>query len=203
MEQLNPRNDMEAIWEGKFLEEIPFNDLLDRIRYLRNIMNLVEFANEIRKDKPLGSAVALAGGLGTELLFTKPERAVLIELNQKLLDKAIKFTTNLKFNLETIHLDITKLPLPLKDKEFNLVIINSAIEHIQNIYELVDEMKRIGHNFFIGAIPIGDPPEEHLHVWKWKDRNDVLDFAVKIRGLLLGSYWAHYDIIWGDFYGSK
>ena len=196
MEQLNQRNDKEAIWEGKFLEDIPFQEFIDKIQHLRNMTNLVQFANEI--NYRLNSAIALAGGLGTELLFTQPERAVLVELNPRLIDRALNFTRNMRFNLETLHYNIMKLPLPFKDKEFELVIINSAIEHIPNIYELVDEMKRIGHNFFIGAIPIGDPPKDHLHVWKWKDRNDVLEFATKIKGLLIGSYWAHYDILWRD-----
>lgn len=200
MEQLNPRSDKEAIWEGKFLENASVQDHLHRTRYLRNMMNLTKFAMEIKKDKQLSSVIALAGGLGTELFLIRPERAVLVELNQKLIDKAIAYATNSKLSLETLFYDITQLPLPFKNKEFDLVIINSAIEHIVNIYELVDEMKRIGHNFFIGSIPTGDPPKDHLHVWKWKDRNDVLDFATKIKGQLLGSYWAHYDTIWRDLW---
>jgi len=200
MEQLNPRNDKEAIWEGKFLEDISVQQHIDKIKYLRNMINLSQFVTGITKDKPLKSAIALAGGLGTELFLIKPERAVLVELNQKLIDKALNHATNSKFDLETLFLDITKLPLPFKTKEFDLVIINSAIEHIENIFELVDEMKRIGHNFFIGSTPIGDPPKDHLHVWKWKDRNDVLNFATKIGARLLGSYWTHYDIIWRDLW---
>lgn len=199
MEQLNPYSNKEAIWEGKFLEDIPIQQFLDKTWLLRNMLNLIQFANEIKKTQTHSfSAIALAGGFGNELFRIKPQRAILVELNPKLLDKALNFAISRKFNLETRLYDITKLPLPYKDKEFDLVIMNSAIEHIPNIYELVDEIKRIGHNFFIGAIPTGDPPKDHLHVWKWKDRNDVLEFANKIGGSLLGSYWAHYDITWRE-----
>ena len=200
MKQLNPRSDKEAIKEGEFLENVSVQAHLDRTRYMRNMMNLTNFAIEIKNNKPSLSAIALAGGLGTELFLIKPERAVLLELNQKLINKAFNHALNIKFNLETSYCDITKLPLPFKNKEFDLVIINSAIEHIPDIYELVDEMKRIGHNLFIGSLPIGDPPRDHLHVWKWADRKDVLDFATKIKGELIGSYWAHYDILWRDLW---
>ena len=202
MEQLNPRSDTEAIWEGKFLEDIPIKEFLDRTMGLRNMLNLKHFAETLdpTPNMKVKSTLALAGGIGSELFIIKPGRAVLVEMNQKLIDKAIIFAEDTKRNIETLLYDITKLPLPFKNKEFELVIINAAIEHIPNIYELVDEMKRIGHNFFIGAIPVGDPPPDHLHVWKWKDRNDVSEFAAKIRGRLIGSYWAHYDILWRDLW---
>ena len=204
MEQLSPHSSTEALWEGKFLEDIPVQELLDKITDLRNMFNLRKFADTLdpTPNMKVKSALALAGGIGTELFMIKPERAVLVEMNQKLIDKAILFAQDQKFSLETLFYNITKLPLPFKDKEFDLVIINSAIEHIPNIYDLVDEMKRIGHNFFIGAIPIGDPPRDHLHVWKWKDRNDVKEFVTRINGLMLGSYWAHYDVLWRESYGT-
>lgn len=194
MEQLHKRSDTEAIWEGKYIENYSVREFLQKISGLKNMINLKNFAEKLK----VKSALALAGGLGSELFTIKPERSVLTELNQKLIDKAIIYAREEKLNLETLYLDITKLPLPFTDKEFDLVIINSAIEHIPNIYDLVDEMKRIGHNFFIGAIPVGDPPQDHLHVWKWKDKNDVMEFVTRIHGLIISSYWAHYDILWRE-----
>lgn len=194
MEKINPLDYKVAIAEGEFLEQFSIETLMLMTDGMQNILNLQTFAADIN---PINT-LSLGGGLGTELFFIKAKNAVLLDLNTNLLDKAADYAQIHKVSLIAKNYDITKLPLPFKDKQFDLVIMNAVVEHIPNIFDLLEEVKRVGRNFFIGSIPIGNPPKDHLHVWKWKDRNDVLKFSEIIKGALIGSYWAHYDIIWKD-----
>lgn len=194
MEQINPRRIDQAIKEGQFLETLKVEDHLDTVKNMRNMLNLKEFAKELAPT----SCISLGGGIGVELFVLNASKNHLVEFNQKLITKAKNHAKKHQIHLEPLFYDLINLPLPFENKSFDLVIMNAVIEHIPNIFGLIQEAKRIGKNFFIGSIPTGDPPVDHLHVWKWHGLKDVLDFATSFGGTILSSYWCHFDIVWRE-----
>ena len=50
-----------------------------------------------------------------------------------------------KFQLEDVDVvhDIEKTPFPFKDNEFDMIIANHVVEHVQNFFPLMEELYRI------------------------------------------------------------
>jgi len=108
-------------------------------------------------------------------IYREPTRLVGIDVYEPYLE----FCKHFKFYDELVHWNLENLPLPFKDKEFEVVTCIEVIEHLSRDAgeKLMDEMERIGqrviittpNHFFKQAEYDHNPSQKHVSLWTVRD----------------------------------
>jgi SAM-dependent methyltransferase len=79
---------------------------------------------------------------GLLILLFKRGKVLNLGCGKLKIPNALNLDKNPEVNPDIVY-DLEKLPLPFKDKEFDVVFAFDVIEHIRNVPELIKEVERI------------------------------------------------------------